>query len=554
MKGIWNRLRLVLLGGILAFAGAGIVSPLAAGVVAEAAVGVEETITLVGIKNTSSGNTYAQNTDGTWVTDYVYGSVLNASGNPDPTITNAYIRHQGGYTLTLGVTNAQLVSVKLISDSKNEGNYNFLSLTSCTGTSISDGYLLTPEEGALEIKAKHSSGEKMLRYTAEVTYIPTVDEVGDIVSLRVDNVPSDVNYYIGETNSLEGLEITGLDANGATKKIELDDANLLIEPEDGHVFTEADLTPEGGAGATIMYENGSGDLIELENAWTYFVSAAPEIVQYDKLGPTEIAIGSRVILAVEYSGSYYLSAGFKSDRIDVINPDSLIGDSLGLYEDNSSASIWEVRPADGAGTISLYSKEQGKYLGVTSDGKDIDLLTTFDNEQCTWEIQTGNYPAGYRLYSAVGKRYLSYNHYSGKGRFKPYTVNSSYVYAGLYRVSTHSAYDEAAELSRYMMETDTKDQCLTKFEIAKDAYLNRMGEDGRELFKTGDTYLDAKNRYEAWARHLGQLPYEEGAVQAFRFFNGNEGSMNWAIAGASLGIAVLGAAGYLFYRKKKVAK
>ena len=105
-----------------------------------------------------------------------------------------------------------------------------------------------------------------------------------------------------------------------------------------------------------------------------------------------------------------------------------------------------------------------------------------------------------------------------------------------------------------MMEADTEDQCLTKFEIAKDAYLNRMGEDGRELFKTGDTYLDAKNRYEAWARHLGQLPYEEGAVQAFRFFNGNEGSMNWAIAGASLGIAVLGAAGYLFYRKKKVAR
>lgn len=31
MKGIWNRLRLALLGGILAFAGAGIVSPLAGG-------------------------------------------------------------------------------------------------------------------------------------------------------------------------------------------------------------------------------------------------------------------------------------------------------------------------------------------------------------------------------------------------------------------------------------------------------------------------------------------------------------------------------------------
>ena len=39
MKGIWNRLRLALLGGILAFAGAGIVSPLAGGVVAEAAPG-----------------------------------------------------------------------------------------------------------------------------------------------------------------------------------------------------------------------------------------------------------------------------------------------------------------------------------------------------------------------------------------------------------------------------------------------------------------------------------------------------------------------------------
>ena len=552
MKGIWNRLRLALLGGILAFAGAGIVSPLAGGVVAEAAVGVEETITLVGMSGTTTGSTYAQASDGTWETPYVTASVLNKNGNADDTEAT-YIRQQQYYTLSIETTNAELVSVKLVTASGNKGNYGKFQLTSCTGASVSGGYLLTPQEETSSIKA-YLNGGSMLRYTAEVTYIPTVDEVGDIVSLRVDHAPSDVNYYIGETNSLEGLEITGLDANGATKKIELDDVNLLIEPEDGHVFTEADLTPEGGAGATIMYENGSGDLIELENAWTYFVSAAPEIVQYDKLGPSEIAVGSRVILAVEYSGSYYLSAGFKSDRIDVINPDSLIGDSLGLYENNASASIWEVRPADGAGTISLYSKEQGKYLGVNSEGNDISLISTFDIEKCTWEIQTGDYPAGYRLYSAVGERYLSYNHNNGKGRFKPYTENSSYVYAGLYRVSTHSASDEAAELSRYLMEADTEDQCLTKFEIAKDAYLNRMGEDGRELFKTGDTYLDAKNRYEAWARHLGQLPYEEGAVQAFRFFNGNEGSMNWAIAGASLGIAVLGAAGYLFYRKKKVAR
>ena len=94
MKGIWNRLRLALLGGILAFAGAGIVSPLAGGVVAEAA-GAEETITLVGINNTSSGDTYAQKTDGTWNTEYVYGSVLNGSGNPDSYDKNAYIGNFG---------------------------------------------------------------------------------------------------------------------------------------------------------------------------------------------------------------------------------------------------------------------------------------------------------------------------------------------------------------------------------------------------------------------------------------------------------------------------
>ena len=556
MKGIWNRLRLALLGGILAFAGAGIVSPLAGGVVAEAA-GAEETITLVGINNTSSGDTYAQKTDGTWNTEYVYGSVLNGSGNPDSYDKNAYIRHQGGYTLTLGVTSAQLVSVKLISDSANKGDYGLLTLISCTGTSVSGGYLLTPQEGAVEIKATHPSGNTMLRYTAEVTYVPETVEIGDIVSIKVDNTPDKVEYHVGEANSLSGLVISGTDANGQSVRISLDDPGLVVEPADGYVFGLNDITAAEGKGARISYTNGAGTVLELSDAWTYYVADAPALEYVADQDHFNKSAGTAAI--GDLTWSFHLNGG------SIYAGTSAKGTQFGSSGTPSSEMRLRSPLFIGAGK-SLVSEVTVN--ASTGNGASANLSVYVGGEHLgTHKLTTSAMDYSFPLSAGkVGHIEIVYTPASGSDLgaavyLKSISISASAVVengdstaiAALTKLEAVDgcAYSTPEEISNLESIVNEYDSLCADYPPFAAAMLDDY-ESGDVSHANGiqKDYVSAGEKAESIR---GRITTPE--AQPFFSFqgDGNDG-MNWAIAGASLGIAFLGAAGYLFYRKKRAVR
>ncbi len=498
---------------------------------------VSEMLTFVGMNGSSSEDTYAQQSDGTWSTEFINASVLNKSGSPDGTKAD-FIRQQQNYTLTIEPKNGAIVSeIRLIEYSDNKGSFSNLQLSNATGKSTSDGYTITPNDGTTEITSSYPSGS-MLCYTMEISYRHAGVEMGDVTRLEITSAPTNTNYYVGETNDLTGLKIVGYDANGLSADLDwADEETIKVEPANGYVFREEDITSEEGTTAVVTYLPTN---VSAEVTWNYVVEAAPSYIDYHPINTkVNLLIGTKVVIGAAHNGTYYLATNRNSDHLQTTTADRVTEDGgFSIYDNETEVTTFEIRIA-GEGMIALYNEENG-YLAANGSG-DISYLNSVDSES-SWRYEI----TGTAIEIYCGDRILAYN--TSNSRIKGYSTSYGQGIAVKLFFVNQAAEDQAAELDRYLMEADTEYQCVDKFPVAKDAYLNLMNEEGRTAFAS---HMDAVTRYKAWATYLGELPYAEGQVQAYMPFAMNQNETGWIIAVAVLASCALLGGGYYFYRKRR---
>ncbi len=121
-------------------------------------------------------------------------------------------------------------------------------------------------------------------------------------------------------------------------------------------------------------------------------------------------------------------------------------------------------------------------------------------------------------------------------------------YLGKNSILTNNAYS-VAEMIIY---EDVTDQCDYKFEWVK-KYVLELSTTDLEMFKnTNDEYLNvARERYEAWAAHLGQNPYSVGAAVNSVVFN--QDTMNMILIVSILAISSISLISYVVLSKKRSA-
>ncbi len=109
--------------------------------------------------------------------------------------------------------------------------------------------------------------------------------------------------------------------------------------------------------------------------------------------------------------------------------------------------------------------------------------------------------------------------------------------------------NSALSVAGYIMESNTVDQCITKYPVAK-ARIVAMSLDQLNHFKTKTDTADAKERYEAWAIYHGDAtPYSSGGAPRPGYVENQGNTIAAAVAIGVIGLTAM--FGYYFLTKKK---
>lgn len=140
------------------------------------------------------------------------------------------------------------------------------------------------------------------------------------------------------------------------------------------------------------------------------------------------------------------------------------------------------------------------------------------------------------------------------------TSQSNYVNITQIEVTIKDS-ETAANVANYIMYEDTANQCDSKFDTAS-GYFNNMSTSERSTFMTSSDYVisTARERFEAWARHLGKtITLNNGVYEiSDRLVNPvlKQGENTQIIAIivviSFLGLSAIG--GYFFLKKRKEAE
>lgn len=552
--GIWSKAKTVLLGAVIALGGA---SFLAFGgetpLVADAATVAKHFTKVTRTDDLNDGDTLifaydqkvmgANTTSGTRYRTTVDASSISSSTNDIYTVDDSWAQvvikgdNSSGFTIQDISTEEFLYyggSGNSVSSGSTQHKWKFVisgSTFKIQNLSYTSRYLEYNKSAPRW--ACYTGGQASFYIFEEVPEV----SVGEITRIEVRTPPTKVDYYVGDTFSLDGLTVYGYDAEGNSKLLDWqgeDSENFLFGIDHGTVLTEEHKT-EGAEFELYYGEN----LLEPETTWTYTITDGPSYIDYHPISSKEnLLIGTKVVIGSAYNGDYYLATSRNGSYLETTTAERVTEDGFSIYDIPNEITTFEIRVA-GKGMIALYSEGEG-YLSSNADG-DISYSSTV-NDESSWKY--GFTEDGIELYCSYG--YLAFN--SSSPRFKGYkTTFAQGVAAELFFVN-QIAEDQAAELDRYLMEADTKYQCVTKFPVAKDAYLNLMNEEGRTAFAS---HMDAVTRYEAWATYLGELPYAKGQVQAYMPFAMNQNETGWIIAVAVLASCALLGGGYYFYRKRR---
>lgn len=651
MKGIWNRLRLALLGGILAFAGAGIVSPLAGGVVAEAAssdwVGktFEKISSVDDLQDGDAillafGNNFAGAwTDGSGSKDYLSRVSISAE-DPMP-----YDDRLEVFVLSAvdGKENTFVIECDALSDGQflyYDGNENAVYMTSDSSItssqwefSISAGkFVLKNLQHTTRVLQYNNSSPRFACYTgsqqkldvyryrevsydeikvtgelekteylagdtfdptgievhgyiggvdqgaidlSKITWEPSVLDAGttsvDAVFVNTDGselrctvggitvqerevtdiqvaVGEEIRYEVGDTRTYEGVTVTAVYADGSTSDVT---AAATFDPAKG---TVVGIEEEGhDVEVRVTY-------LTFTKTFSYSVSFSPSLeysASMSDFGSNEniksvASIGS-LSWAVSFSdnGTEYLASdpdkgvqfGSKGNPFDMLSLRSplFVGEGKSLI---TEISVNASMGSSGKWKLSVYVG--GQLIGSSNLTTSSAEYTYYLEEPAVGHVEISFTPTGTSP-RAVYLKSISIGGSSVTG------TGDGDAIAALTKLEAVDgcAYSTPEEIANLESIVDEYDATCANYPAFAAAMLDDY-ESGDVSHENGiqKDYVAAGEKAESIR---GRITTPE--AQPFFSFegDGNDG-MNWAIAGASLGIAVLGAAGYLFYRKKKVAR
>ncbi len=643
MKGIWNRLRLALLGGILAFAGAGAISPLAGGVVAEAASSdwVGKTFEKISsVDELQDGDAILLASKGNFASSfhssYYFNSETGSSGD-SAVCTNAF-----EVFLISGESGKFTLECDALSDGsfvEYHGSSNKVYLT--TSSSEADTWTFAYSSNKFRIQSGNVTGRylqynsgspRFACYTGSQQYLDvyrhrevSYDEI------RATGTLEKTEYLAGDTFDPTGIEVHGY--IGGVDQGAIDLSKITWEPS----VLDAGTT---SVDAVFVNTDGSelrctvGGITVQEREVTDIQVAVGEEIRYE-VGDTRTYEGVTVT-AVYADGS-------TSDVTAAATFDPAKGTVVGIEEEGHDVEV-HVTYLTFTKTFSYsvsFSPSLEYSASMSDFGSDGNIKSVASIGSLSWAVsfsdngteyltsdpnkgvQFGSKGNPFEMLSLRSPLFVG----EGKSLITEISVNASMgssgkwklsVYVGGQLIGSSNLTTSSAEYTYYLEEpavghveisftptgtspkavylksisiggssvTGTGDgdaiAALTKLE-AVDGCVYSTPEEIANLESIVDEYDATCANYPAFAAAMlddyesGDVSHENGiqkdyvaagekaesirgritTPEAQPFFafqgDGNDG-MNWAIAGASLGIAVLGAAGYLFYRKKKVAR
>ncbi len=645
MKGIWNRLRLALLGGILAFAGAGIVSPLAGAVVAEAAssdwVGKTfEKVSAVSDLQDGDAILLARDNDfaGEFTSNYFEDST-GTSGNSvsyDETFEVFVLSgadgkftlmcdalEVGSYLYAKDANNVYLTELSSDADTWTvtlEGGYFRLQSSSFTSRFLQHNashnrfacYKTTSKQADLEIyrfrevsydeikvtgtleKTEYLAGDTFDPTGIEVhgyiggvdqgaidlskiTWEPSVLDAGttsvDAVFVNADGselrctvggitvqerevtdiqvaVGEEILYEVGDTRTYEGVTVTAVYADGSTSDVT---AAATFDPAKG---TVVGIEEEGhDVEVHVTY-------LTFTKTFSYSVSFSPSL-EYSASMSDFGSEGN--IKSVASIGSLSWAVSFSDDGTEYLGFDQTKGVQFGssshhfnelrlrspLFIGSGKSLVTEITV--NASTGSKGTTKLCVYVGGELIGDDVLAIDPADytyhlDEGKVGHVEIAFLPSsGSSLSKALYLKSITINGTSVTG-----TGDDSAI-AALNKLEAVDgcAYSTPEEIANLESIVDEYDATCANYPAFAAAMLDDY-ESGDVSHENGiqKDYVAAGEKAESIR---GRITTPE--VQPFFSFQGDgSDGIHWAIAGASLGIAVLGAAGYLFYRKKKVAR
>ena len=282
----------------------------------------------------------------------------------------------------------------------------------------------------------------------------------------------DIDFYVGDTISKS--QITVLDNRDRV----INDFNFA---NDGYRFSYSDAASGGGytnKQFTVTYQ-------EFEASFTVRVRRKAAIETNDTL----------TLADTDVSGTVYAS-----------------WDGVSL----STGAVYAGQSAGGNNSIQLRSNNNNSGVICTSSDRNVTRISV------VWQSGTASgrvlnvygkntaYESPTELYNAGTQGTLLGTIVYGTST--ELVTSGDYLYVGvrsnsgaLYLSELTFSYQNSENVANYIMFEDTNNQCLTKYEIAKE-YFNELTRTDRATFMTSSSYVyvTARDRLEKWATHQGE--------------------------------------------------
>lgn len=340
-------------------------------------------------------------------------------------------------------------------------------------------------------------------------------------------------YYAGSTFSYTSLHVSATYANGNVEEV----SDYTCSLENGHLFTYEET---GSMLITISYQGLSIDKTISIVRNTYVAPSKEEknisSTSFSDLGGSS---SSRVSKTIPLDGiNYYFHNAYYYSSSKCVSFGS--ENQNGGYMQNTTkfkAPIRSVSINYASGSISCDIK-------VSIDGN---TWTSYSSDV----VKNNNYyfvKIYYKNDTSVAVASLNNDGIDT-------TATTKYVNITGFEF-TFDGQDTALSLTDYIMYSDTLNQCVTKFDVARNKFLS-MSISEQSTFQTSNEYkiTVARQRYEAWARSLGKNPYQEGDATAFGILGLNnltDSSHLVVIVVALFSVSTL--ATFIYIKKKRMSK